>query len=84
MHPLLTVGGLIKRNLLHLAGGIGIGLAGGKKVVVPTAVAIGAKEAADPHPKENHKRWWVKSVIDWTAWSGGTIIGALIRRKIKK
>ena len=83
-HPFLTLKGLVKRNLLHLAGGLGIGLAGGKKAVLPVAVIMGAKEATDPHPATDNKRWWLKSAIDWTVWTGGTILGASIRRKIGK
>ena len=84
IHPFLTVKGLIKRNLLHLAGGLGIGLAGGKRVILPTAAVMAAKEVADPHPATDNKRWWLKSAIDWTVWTGGTILGASVRRKIRR
>ena len=85
MHPFLTVKGLVTRNLLHLAGGIGLGLAGGKKAVIPASAVMAVKEiAVDPHPKVDRKRWWLKSAIDWTVWTGGTILGATIRGKIKK
>ena len=85
IHPFLTVKGLIKRNLVHLAGGFGIGLVAGKQAIVPTSTVIGVKEIAiDPHPATNHKRWWLKSAIDWSVWTAGTILGASIRRKIRK
>ena len=84
-HPFLTIKGLLKRNLVHLAGGFGIGLAGGKKAIIPTSVAIGVKEiAVDPHPATDNKRWWLKSAIDWSVWTAGTILGASIRRKIRR
>ena len=83
MHPFITIGGLLKRGALHLAGGVGIGLAGGEKTILPTAAVIGVKEAVvDPHPKEDNKRWWLKSALDFAAWTGGAIIGSLLRTKI--
>jgi len=85
MHPFITVGGLIKRGALHVLGGVGIGVAGGKDTIIPTSAAMAAKEIfVDPHPVENHKRWIVKSVLDWAEWTGGTFLGSFIRGKIQK
>jgi hypothetical protein len=80
----MKLSSLLKRAFGHFAAGIGIGLAGGKKTIAPTAAGIAVKEIQDPHPKEDRKLWILKSVTDWLEWTGGTILGSLIRKKVKK
>ncbi len=81
MHSFIKIGGLFKRGLLHLAGGIGIGLVSGKRSILPVSVAIAGKEIKDPHPVENRNRWILKSVLDWAEWTVGTVVGAKLRKR---